>query len=309
MAQDFRVPSIDGLRAFEASARLGSFERAAVALDISASAVSKRVATLEELLGTALLRRGAKALQPTPSGQEYLLQVRSALQLLSAMPLHRRETQQRERLRVLAPPTFARQVLVPQLASFGAAHAQIDLELQLSVPFGGNVGGSGGSGGNAAPADVEVRYGEIDVQSPDVLLREQVLPLAAPRLLPQLRQPADLARVPLLRTPLQPWTPWYRAAGLDWPEPAQGPKLLDLGLTLEAAVSGQGVALGRPSLAYPWIAAGSLLPPWRLAAWPAEHYHLRLHGGSSAARAFAAWLHELCARHGALAQEELSRRS
>jgi len=302
MAQDFRFPSIDGLRAFEASARLGSFERAAAALDISASAVAKRVATLEELLGTTLLQRGAKALQPTPSGQEYLLQVRSALQLLSAMPLHRRETQQRERLRVLAPPTFARQVLVPQLASFSAAHAQIDLELQLSVPFGG-------SGGDAAPADVEVRYGEIDVQSPDVLLREQVLPLAAPRLLPQLRQPADLAHVPLLRTPLQPWTPWLRAAGLDWPEPAQGPKLLDLGLTLEAAVSGQGVALGRPSLAYPWIAAGSLLPPWRITAWPAQHYHLRLHGSSSAARAFAAWLHELCVRHGALAQEELSRRS
>jgi LysR family transcriptional regulator, glycine cleavage system transcriptional activator len=300
MAHDLRFPSIDGLRAFEASARLGSFERAAEALDIGASAVAKRVATLEELLGAPLLHRGAKALQLTPTGREYLVQVQGALQLLSAMPLHRREAQRRERLRVLAPPTFARQILVPQLASFGAAFDQIDLELQLSVPF---------AGGEGAACDVEVRYGEIDAQAPEVLLREQVLPLAAPSLRARLQQPADLARVPLLRTPLQPWAPWLRAAGLDWPEPDQGPKLLDLGLTLEAAVAGQGVALARPSLARPWLAAGGLVPPWQLAAWPAQHYQLRQHGGGGAARHFAAWLREQCDRQIALAQEELSRRA
>jgi LysR family transcriptional regulator, glycine cleavage system transcriptional activator len=299
MAQDLRFPSIDGLRAFEASARLGSFERAAEMLDIGASAVAKRVATLEELLGTPLLQRGARTLQLTPSGREYLAQVQAALQLLSDVPLHRRETQRRERLRVLAPPTFARQILVPQLASFSASFAQIDLELQLSVPFAGS---------DTTPCDVEVRYGEIDAQAPDVLLCEQVLPLAAPALRARLRQPADLAHVPLLRTPLQPWAPWLRAAGLDWPEPDRGPKLLDLGLTLEAAVAGQGVALARPSLARAWLAAGSLLPPWRLAAWPAQHYQLRQHGSSSAVRHFAAWLRDQCDHQVRLAQEELSRR-
>jgi hypothetical protein len=156
--------------------------------------------------------------------------------------------------------------------------------------------------------DVEVAYGEIDALAPQVLLREQVLPLAAAALCARLRHPADLARVPLLRTPLQPWAPGLRAAGLDWPEPDQGPKLLDLGLTLEAAVAGQGVALARPSLARPWLAAGSLMPPWQLAAWPAQHYQLRLHGGGSAATHFAAWLREQCDRQCALAQEELSRR-
>jgi LysR family glycine cleavage system transcriptional activator len=301
MAQDIRFPSIDGLRAFEASARLGSFERAADELAVGASAVAKRVATVEELLGTALFRRHAKPLQLTPSGREYLEQVKGALQLLTAMPLHRRTAQRRERLRVLAPPTFARQILVPQLASFSAAHPQIELELQLSVPY---------ADAGAAQADLEVRYGEIDAQSPHVLLCEQVLPLAAPSLLARLRplrEPADLAHVPLLRTPLQPWAPWFRAAALDWPEPAQGPKLLDLGLTLEAAVSAQGIVLARPSLARHWLAAGSLLPPLRLRAWPAQHYHLT-HGSGHAAQAFAAWLHTQCRRHQAEAEEELSRR-
>lgn len=302
MAQDLRLPSIDGLRAFEASARLGSFERAADELDLGASAIAKRVATVEELLGTALFARGTKPLQLTPSGREYLQQVKGALQLLAAMPLHRRAVQRSQRLRVLAPPTFARQILVPRLASFSAAHAQIELELQLSVPYAEPA---------TAQADVEVRYGEVDAAAPQVLLCEQVLPLAAPALLarlPPLRRPADLARAPLLRTPLQPWTPWFRAAGLDWPEPAEGPKLLDLGLTLEAAVSGQGVALARPALARPWLAAGSLLAPLAQRAWPTQHYQLLTHGNADAVRPFADWLRALCADELAAAEEELSRR-
>jgi LysR family transcriptional regulator, glycine cleavage system transcriptional activator len=301
MAQDIRFPSIDGLRAFEASARLGSFERAADELAIGASAVAKRVATVEELLGNPLFQRQAKALQLTPAGREYLPQVKGALQLLAAMPQHRRTAQRRERLRVLAPPTFARQILVPRLDSFAIAHAQVELELQLSVPYAEPV---------AVQADVEVRYGEVDAATADVLLREQVLPLAAPSLLARLplRQPADLARAPLLRTPLQPWVPWFRAAGLDWPEPSEGPKLLDLGLTLEAAVAGQGVVLARPALARPWLAAGSLLPSLPQRAWPTQHYQLLTHASSEAARGFAQWLRLLCERELAEAREELSRR-
>ena len=52
---DLRLPSIDGLRAFDAASRTGSFERAADELHITASAVSKRISTLEDLLGVILL--------------------------------------------------------------------------------------------------------------------------------------------------------------------------------------------------------------------------------------------------------------
>jgi DNA-binding MarR family transcriptional regulator len=106
-SRDLRLPSIDGLRAFEAAARLGTFERAADELAITASAVSKRVATLEELLGTGLLVRTGKTLALTASGKEYLAQVRAALGLLAAMPLHQRRAQHRERLRVTpsSPPS------------------------------------------------------------------------------------------------------------------------------------------------------------------------------------------------------------
>lgn len=292
---DLRFPSIDGLRAFEATARLGSFERAAGELAITASAVGKRVATLEALLGQPLFTRQGKALALTAGGREYLDQVRSALGLLAAMPQHRRAAQRLRRLRVCAPPTFARQILVPELASFTQAHPDIELEVVLSIPFL-DVG--------PGEADVEVRAGDIGSTRP--LLDDVVLPMAAPALLqrlPPLRRPADLAAAPLLRTPIEPWLPWLRAAGLDWDEPARGPRLVDLGLTLEAALCGQGVVLGRPSLARQALADGRLLPLFGPCVRPPLRYAVVPHDGDGAARQFSGWLAMRCQ---AIAQESLA---
>ena len=281
-----RLPSIDGLRAFEAAARLGSLERAADELNITASAVGKRIATVEELLGAPLFARGAKPLALSATGKEYLAQVSGALELLAAMPLHQRAAQRNPRLRVTSPPTFARQILVPHLERFTRAHPEVELEVLLSIPY---------LGGAASPdADLEVRHGS----GGEVLMHDVVLPVAAPALLarlPVLRVPADLAHAPLLRTPLEPWAPWFAAAGLVWPEPSQGPKLIDLGLTLEAAVAGQGIALARPSLARGWLASGALQPlPFGITATPTAQYHLLPHAAHGAAPLFARWLAEVC---------------
>lgn len=298
--QELRFPSIDGLRAFEAVARLGSFERAADELAVTASAVSKRLATLEDLLGTPLLQRGGKLLQPTAAGKEYLDQVRSALGLLAAMPLHQRPAQRVQRLRVTTPPTFARQILVPQLETFTRAHPGIELELLLSIPYLDT---------SPHASDVEVGTGDVIAATGLPLLDDRVLPVAAPALiqrLPPLRRPADLAAAPLLRTPLEPWTPWFRAAGLDWPEPTSGPKLVDLGLTLEAAVSGQGIALARPTLARHWLATGTLKPLFTFTAPAAHPYYLLPREPAGAAGDFARWLRGICAEAEAWSTEWLS---
>lgn len=229
---DLRLPSIEGLRAFEAAARLGSLERAAEGLAVSASAVGKRIATLEALLGLELFARGAKPLRLSAAGKEYLEQVQAALALLAAVPLHRRPQQRLTRLRLSAPPTFARQILVPAL--------------------------------------------------------------------PALRRPADLQAAPLLRTPLQPWTPWFRAAGLDWGEPRSGTRFVDLGLTLEAAACGQGIALARPTLAGPYLRRGALQRLFDLQVPAAHPYALLCHAEGEAVRATADWLRGHCA---ALAEE------
>lgn len=285
---DIRFPSIDGLRAFEAAARLGSFERAADELNVTASAVGKRIAALEDLLGTPLFTRGAKALALTATGKEYLAQVGTALGLLAAVPLHRRAAQRIERLRISAPPTFARQILVPALERFTAGHPEVELEVVLSIPY---------LDAAATEADVEVRHGNPAAHGGQALLDDLVVPVAAPALLqrlPALREPRDLQHAPLLRTPLEPWAPWFAAAGLDWGEPAQGMKLVDLGLTLEAAVSGQGVALARPSLARHWLASGALRPLFGIGAAPAYRYYLLPHAAHGPAAGFAAWLRAEC---------------
>lgn len=289
-ADDVRFPSIDALRAFEATARLGTFERAADELAVTASAIGKRIANLEDLVGTPLLVRGTKAHSLTAAGKEYLEQVRAALGLLAAVPLHRRTVQRQQRLRVRATPTFARQILVPRLPGFTQAHPQVELEVVLSIPFLD-------AQAEPAGADLEVRTGDLAAlpEHAQHLMPDVVLPVASSLLLqrlPPLRTPADLLHTPLLRTPLEPWAPWFRAAGLDVPEPAQGPKLVDLGLTLEAAVSGQGVALARPTLAQPWLASGALRPLFPITAVPAQQYLLIRHRPSAAADAFATWLVE-----------------
>ncbi|RZL27915.1 MAG: LysR family transcriptional regulator, partial [Rubrivivax sp.] len=264
-----RLPSLDALLAFDAVARAGSFEAAAAELALSASAVAKRVAGLEERLDQPLLQRQpAKGLSLTSAGHEYLLQVRQALALLQAMPLHQRAGRlpHRERLRVSSTPTFARQLIVPALPGFTAAHPQVELELTLSVPLLAE---------GDAGADVEIRHGAVpdDIAADQVLLCDQLTPLASPALLashPPLREPADLLTLPLLRTPLQPWSPWLRAAGLaEATEPDDGPRLVDLGLVLAAALAGQGVALARLSLARHELAEGRLVQPFALTV-PAE---------------------------------------
>ena len=298
--EPLRLPSIDGLRAFDAAARLGTFERAADELAITASAVAKRVATVEDLLGTTLLQRTGKALVLTAAGKEYLEQVRAALQLLAAMPLHRRTVQRRERLKVVAPPTFARQILVPRLEAFTAAHPDIELEIGLSMPYLDE---------GPHDADVVVRHGDPGLLGGEVLMHDVVLPLVAPALLAAkgpVNAATDLSRFTLLRTPLEPWCPWFRAAGLAWPEPDQGPSLIDLGLALEAAVSSQGVALARPALARQWIQSGSLVPAWPLTVVPA-HQYVVLAASSAVAAEFAAWLRARCTDEARLAQQLLER--
>lgn len=282
---DIRFPSIDGLRAFEAAARLGSFERAADELNVTASAVGKRLATVEELLGASLLSRGGKTLGLTAVGKEYLEQVRAALALLAAVPLHRRAAQRVERLRVCAPPTFARQILVPALASFTRAQPQIELEIVLSVPYLDQ-----GSG----DAQLEVRHGDAAAHGGDVLMNDRVVPMAAPGLLAAfgpLQGSADLDRLPLLRTPLESWLPLFEAAGLDRrDEPASGPRLVDLGLLLEAAASGQGVVPGRPSLARAWLQAGTLVPLFGISAPARTQYYIATATPQGPAAIFADWL-------------------
>jgi LysR family glycine cleavage system transcriptional activator len=100
---------------------------------------------------------------------------------------------------------------------------------------------------------------------PDVIVEhlfdETYFPVCSPRLargrLPA--RPSDLSRYVLLRGEGEPWEPWFRAAGLDWPEPTRGPAFNDSSHMMQAAAEGQGIALARESLLGNDLLSGALV--------------------------------------------------
>lgn len=251
-----RIPPLHLLVAFEAAARHASFARAAEELSVTPSAVSHRIKNLEELWSEDLFVRTGSALRLTAGGARYLRSVQEALKSLNA--LARPEfSNLRVRLRVAIPPTFGRQHLVPRLPEFVALYPHIDIELHLAIPF---------LDVKAEESDVEIRYGTG--RYPDLkttlLLNEPVFPACGREYYEAvngrgIRKPEDLHNLVLLRSPLEPWKPWFETAGLDWNEPQSGPQFNDVGLMLEAVASNQGVALVRQRMAQQWLGLGQMV--------------------------------------------------
>lgn len=254
-----RVPPMHALAAFEAAARLGGFAQAAEELCVTPSAVSHRIRQLETMLGTSLFERSSTGVRPTTTGRMYLDSVREAFDKLA----HAGAVLQpeRDRLRVSVPPTFARQLLMSRLPEYLRLRPEVELEVHLSIPL---------QDVTAEQADVEVRWGLGDYPDRVVtkLFDDDVVLLAAPSYLSshELHEAGDLARVELLRSPLLPWRPCFAAAGLDWPEPERGAVFNDLGMLLEVAAAGLGVAVGTRRLSAAWIETGRLVPLFGLSA-------------------------------------------
>lgn len=250
-----RIPPVHALSAFEAAARHGSFALAAEELCITPSALSHRIRLLEEFVGERLFVRDGRNVGLSEFGRRYLDVVRQALRTLTDFPIPRRAASAQPRLKITAPPTFARYMLVPRLDSFTAQHPEIAIELYLSVPLYDLA---------LAESDLEVRFGPgryPNLQT-EKLFSEPTFVVASPAYLEKvgpLDEPADLKKATLIRSALEPWQPWFEAAGLDWPEPTTGIRVDDLGLLLEMVRHGHGVGLARAHFARELIDAGQLV--------------------------------------------------
>lgn len=294
-ANNIRQPPLAAIRAFESAARLGSFERASVELNVTPSAVGKRIASLEGFVGVRLLDRSKGGVRPTAAGLEYAEQVRQALRLLSAISLHRRPERRIRTLQICVPPTFARKILVPNLADFEAHHPDIELDIILSVPY---------LELRPPGAQVEILANRRPGPGIEILSDESMSAVCAPAYAQRLglASPADLQRATLIRCPLEPWMPWFAAANLDWPEPARGIRFVDSGMAISAATSSLGVALARPSLCRQSLLNGELISLFDVHSSPTTRYSLQINDGAiasdaigDAAAAFGRWLSGVCA--------------
>lgn len=265
MARPNRLPSIHALAAFESAARLGGFAQAAAELCVTPSAVSHRIRLLESQLGESLFDRSPTGVRLSDAGQRYLGHVREAFDKLSQ--LARDDDPPPQRLRVGAPPTFARNLLIPRLPDFYRQWPDIEIEVAVEAPM------------QEKPErhEIDIRFGRgrFDDRPSTRLFDDVEIVLAAPDYAKAraLQHPADLHHASLLRTPLVAWRPWLAAAGLDWPEPARGQSFTDLGILLEAAASGLGVAVCSRRIAERWIASGSLVPLFDLAVPASSAYY------------------------------------
>jgi LysR family glycine cleavage system transcriptional activator len=285
------LPSLQTLRAFAAAARLRSYSKAAQELGLTHGAVSHRIRELEEQQGVALFRRTGNAMVPTTEGLQLLGKVTQGLSLLEeafgALPAPSAKAKRRH-IVVSSVPSLASTWLFKRLAEFRELHPDVDVELRVSERL---------SDYKKEAIDVGIRLGLGGWPGLNGvrLFEEALSPVCSPEYRDRLnlRTPADLARATLLRNVWTPWVRWFRAAGLDWPEPESGPKFDDSPLMLRAALNGQGVALGRHWLAVDEIRAGRLVTPFGIALRDDFQYWLVWPTGRSTnadATLFRAWL-------------------
>src|SRR6186997_1740241 len=217
-----RLPPLNALRAFEASARLGSFVTAAQELRVSAAAVSQQVRRLEEYLDTRLFQRLARGLVLTEQGRDYLPELSAGFDLLGESTARVRARRADGVLTLTTLAAFANGWLLPRLHRFRERAPRIDVVLRTSRAL---------ADFRREDVDLAIRFAPAPGRGlqGELLVREELFPVASPRLFGGGRTPdslAALAAYPLLHDidahPEQPWMSWrawFERAGLD-PAPA-----------------------------------------------------------------------------------------
>lgn len=283
------LPPLHALRAFEAVGRLLSFRRAGEELLITQSAVSHHVRALEEALGTSLFERRGRSIALTAAGARYLDSISQAFALVADGTRDIRSHAARQTLTVSLLPSFAANWLVPRLAGFRAAYPQIELILAPTLSQANIAAGE---------ADIAVRYGVGPWPGLrcELLATERLTPVLSPELAAHqpLTGPGDLLGHTLLAShrPTE-WEAWSQHAALDLAA-ARRLQLTDYNIVLQAALDGQGVAMGRSLLVAEHLRRGTLIGPFPgFATTPGLGYWAVLPSGATdkpAATMFVNWL-------------------
>ncbi len=289
------LPPLQALRAFEAVGRLLSFRRAGEELLITQSAVSHHIRQLEDMLGVRLFVRKAKSIELTPEGAAYLDRTTEAFTIIASATADARRQAGRQTVRVSVLPSFAANWLVSRLPDFMSRHPEIDVDLEPTLRLTNFV---------SDDVDLAIRFGAgpwADVRT-EWLMNEELSPVVSPSLFGDgsgFTEPADLLSQTLLDSmnPLG-WELWFDEVGVDF-RPARILQLTDYNIALQAALNGQGVAIGRLLLIGDHLASGRLVQPFattvrseKTAYWLVMPKHRRL---SPAAESFRIWLKEQAA--------------
>jgi DNA-binding transcriptional LysR family regulator len=254
----FRLPPLSALRVFEAAARHNSFQKAASELNLTASAVSHAIQTLENWLGTALFHRGSRGLKLTAAGEAYAPMVNQALTILARATDRLPGRKSSGTLAISSAPTFANKILLPLLDKFAAKFGDISVTIDTSrrrVDL------------TLDNFDIAIRFAPVNKPAPDrtLLAAETLMPVCSPAFRKKLGRPLDadvLSQVPLIHvtTASTDWVHWFAAAGMAAPAAIEtGLRVDTFQMGYDAAARGLGVVLGRSPLLDDEIASGRLV--------------------------------------------------
>lgn len=278
---------LNGLRAFEASARHLSFTRAAIELSVTQAAVSQQVKGLEKRLGVSLFQRLPRGLKITAEGEALLPTVTHSFNQL-ATTLDRIEAGQvRELLFLGVVGTFAVGWLLPKLKDFQELHPFVDVRVSTNnnrVDLA------------AEGLDFAIRFGQGSWHGTDAihLFDAPLSPLCTPRLAEKLKSPADLVHSMLLRSyRSDEWNAWFATAGVAPSVRVNAGIVFDSSLAMmDAALQGLGVALAPPSMFSRYLACGAITQPFPITISLGSYWLTRLQSKppTPAMQAFSAWI-------------------
>ncbi|TAL76286.1 MAG: LysR family transcriptional regulator [Burkholderiaceae bacterium] len=284
-----QLPSLNGLRAFEAAGRQGSFKAAARELNVTQAAVSHMVGLLEEHLGFALFRRHANRLELTDQGRAFQPGLTDAFDAIARLTEQVGSMRTGPVLTVGVAPTFALHWLIPRLASFNRIHP--DIEVRIAT-----------GGAMLPPRDdwtcsVRRGKGEWLGYTAEELFPSTLVLVCTPTIAASLHQPHDLHTATLIVVAhlRKQWAWWFEAAGLPAAiRPANEVLFESSAMAIQAALDGVGVAVAQLPYVSDALAAGRLVAPFPITGRRYEGWYLAyrpIREGDSALSAFRDWLH------------------
>ena len=284
-----RLPSLNGLRAFEAAGRHRSFTVAAQELNVSQAAVSRMVRLLEQRLGFALFRRHANALELTAQGQAFLSGLTDSFDSIARLTDQVAAMRAGPVLTVGVGPTLAVNWLIPRLTGFYRSHP--DVEVRMAT------GGATRPVRDDWTCTIRRDTGAWPGYIAEQLFPSTVVPVCTPTLAARLRQPSDLQNATLIFVPhlSNDWPCWFEAAGLRTPiRPAAEVFFDNNAMAMQAVLDGVGVAAAQPLYVTDALKAGRLVAPFPIVATKRESWYLEYRSvreEDAALLAFRDWLH------------------
>lgn len=255
-----------GLETFSVAARHLSFTKAAQELNLTQGAVSQQIRQLEERLGLTLFIRHHRRLELSVAGARLAVQVNHSFAEIQSLIADLKEEESSNILTVSVMPSFATKWLIPRLGSLQEKYPDLQLRIQANdreVSF------------QRDRIDVAIVHSHMHKHNNGhvvPLMKDKVFPVCSPAFAQNrgLSHPDQLAFIPLLNddsewrfsSPYAEWDKWLQLVSAKGVKPSRGISFNRGDLAVQAAIAGQGVALGRTPLVMDDIQQGRLVQPF-----------------------------------------------